>query len=199
LIVLIPIAIGFYYFSSLAKKEEIIAGKGIYLKTLILTSVILAHLITYPLIRPEYHGYFFIPFMSLIMISIKQVYYIYFFLPLIPLFYLLTVAIEFVVYYIVLKRRKFDTKDLFETIAFINLLTSPLAVFLNVSFPNYLFYFIILILLESIFLVDKINKTLDEESLATLLSKVKLVSIVCVANMVSMLVGIIPLIVIYIF
>ena len=83
----------------------------------------------------------------------------------IPLLYLFTVAIEFAVFYIALGNERPETKDLFKTIALMNLLTNPLAqifgVLFMILFPNYLFYFILLIevfviLLESIFLAKKI-------------------------------------------
>lgn len=134
--------------------------------------------------------------------------YALFFLPLIPFLYLVTVIIEFVIFYLAFEKRRYDTKTLFKTIAFINLLTNPIAqifgVFFMILFPNYLYYFIILIevlviLLEFIFIIDFVHANLDETYLKTSLSKLKLLSIICVANVISMLIGFIPLIVIYIF
>ncbi|UCC19674.1 MAG: hypothetical protein JSV62_16505 [Promethearchaeota archaeon] len=129
-------------------------------------------------------------------------------LPLIPLLYLLTLAIEFPIIYMTLEERRFKVRDIFKIIAIINLLTNPIAQIFGVLFmyiaPNFLYYFIILIevlaiLLEGLLLIDYINRNLDEEYFKTVQSKIKLIFGLVIANIISMLLGFIPLLVNYIF
>ena len=116
------------------------------------------------------------------------------FLPIIPLFYLITVAIEFVIYYTALDKFRFEARDILRPIAFANLITNPIAqifsILFMVLFPNYLFYFIliievIVIIIESLLLFDIFTRKVE-------LSKKRFRYIVFIANLFSMLIGILP-------
>jgi len=121
-------------------------------------------------------------------------------LPYILFFFPATVFVEFIVYYITLAKERakeeFNEKNLLKQITLIHLLTFPLSLILGISFAilflPHLFIIILLIemmviSLESLLLPEMIFKETNSQ-----LSNFKFIGAVCIANIVSMLVGFFP-------
>ena len=138
------------------------------------------------------------------MVPINDIFII---LPLMLLFFPVALVVEFIVFYIALKKdlamEKFNLRDLSKAIVLMNLLTFPLAQVFRAFFIIILSFFysliygvllieLIVILLESIFLAEMLNKAMEEMSPDSWLSNYKIIGAVCVANIISMLAGFLP-------
>jgi hypothetical protein len=193
MIVLFLTCIELYYYYSIADKEGVLSNKKsiVYLAI----GVLLANILTLPFITSDYFS--ILPFLSFLFHIIQNSFLIYYLLPLLPIFFIGVITIEYLIMYLAFKKVKFANGELFNTIFRINLLTSPIAIFLLILFANYLLIYIIistilLISLESIFWVERINNISEKDILTTTPPKFKLICILSIANLSSILLGFLP-------
>ncbi|UCC18279.1 MAG: hypothetical protein JSV62_09180 [Promethearchaeota archaeon] len=131
------------------------------------------------------------------------------------LFFPATIVVEFIAFYLAFEKyiamNKFDERDLLKIILIINSLTFPLAqifgiflrlIWLRFSTFYYTLFFdnfsyfgsillieIVVISLESILFIDKINDIFIKKDLNFRLSNIKTIGAVCIANTISMFLG----------
>jgi len=120
--------------------------------------------------------------------------------PYLLFFFPATVFMEFFVYYIALAKEidseKINRKNLFEIILFINSLTFPLALIFEFLFVllkiTNLFVFILLIEMIVISLESIIFRVMIDNQSNPLIPNSKIIGFVCIANILSMLIGFLP-------